>query len=1106
MNANGMPIASPPAHNLFELDNGVIFSSNFDNGNLANVERVPNKPFDFRIWTAPDNLGSEYQSKHCAWFYFSVTGLPLGCVIRIQIVNASNHSGLYKYDMRPVYKSISTSQKWCRIKSSVRFQKTDDAPQLFFEHGVDSDADKIYFAFTYPYTYSMLQSELSQCIDKHINDFNNPNKDSLFVQRELLIESLDRRRVDLITITSIDGVSNEKEPMLVGLFPNCRDPSTRPPEFPNKEIIFVSARVHPGEVPAQHTFQGILTFLLDPNDQCAKELRAKYVFKLIPMLNPDGVYRGHFRMDQLGQNLNRYYISPDIKQQPTIFAAKSLMDHYASTNKLVLYLDMHAHASKRGCFIYGNVLDSIEDQIQNQLYCRLIAMNTPHFDYEGCLFSKEHMSRIDPGDQAKGLTAEGSGRVSTYLDYGLIHSYTLECNYNTSRIGNEISIADNYHGTQLSPASPFTTNPEKYTPNTYYCVGRGCIIAILDIRGNNPCSRITRSKLKSVDRIRNTIMLEVRAKKEFIGKQMSNKRRTITDRKSACVPEETMWRRLAESESSDLAISTATSALMNGGQLNIHTFQSSGTSSMRGSKDSSPIVSAREATVSSNKEPDNSKVQAINNTQIKNNNHNPGILFIPAGKEKEKKRRKSLGPITNPMLVDSNLQPLPNKITSKNNISAVAGDEDSIVNKRLTSYFTSIHKIVHDRNYLIGNNSAPPQLGHVSDNEKQLQTTNNQNGEVLNNTTPPNQKPSRRRKPPQSNEFDDGIPIQIYHSNSKTQIKENENNSNQSELNHNDISMRLNKIKINNNNNDPNHRSTVGHSIKELMQSQSQQQQQQQLLNIPVPTPPPLYPQKSSTTHARSNSVSNTSNTSNNSNGQNSNNNSNSSSNLLVDLSNLNNSNNGKSSIVNSPTQRKDNRKILGKTLHAAGVALLMNSPHNSNEALADLVYSHARATAAYDDMMVGNNNTNNSNSNDKGSFLPHTNKVKPPPLGSVSRQGSFKELLLSNTNNNHKSGTELSLHNTANNNNNNTRIEKNINDPLPFFKVIDNPSSLSLSRQNSKNGMIRNNTLEYVIEGKNKILSKQNNSNTSSSGAILANKSQKQVFVSGTSTTAGHL
>lgn len=63
-------------------------------------------------------------------------------------------------------------------------------------------------------------------------------------------------------------------------------------------------------------------------DARAHFLRKNFVFKMIPMLNPDGVVNGHYRMDVLGQNLNRFYQNPDPQLQPSAYAAKKIGNHY----------------------------------------------------------------------------------------------------------------------------------------------------------------------------------------------------------------------------------------------------------------------------------------------------------------------------------------------------------------------------------------------------------------------------------------------------------------------------------------------------------------------------------------------------------------------------------------------------------------------------------------------------------------------------------------------------------------------------------------------------------------------------------------------------------
>jgi murein tripeptide amidase MpaA len=72
-------------------------------------------------------------------------------------------------------------------------------------------------------------------------------------------------------------------------------------------VILISARVHPGETPSSYALEGLVRALTNKSDLRSQLLLRFFNFKIVPMLNPDGVEHGHYRMDIYGQNLNRYY-------------------------------------------------------------------------------------------------------------------------------------------------------------------------------------------------------------------------------------------------------------------------------------------------------------------------------------------------------------------------------------------------------------------------------------------------------------------------------------------------------------------------------------------------------------------------------------------------------------------------------------------------------------------------------------------------------------------------------------------------------------------------------------------------------------------------------
>lgn len=77
-------------------------------------------------------------------------------------------------------------------------------------------------------------------------------RDDVYYYRELLINSYEERRIDLVTITSFHGIEDKREERLKNLFPDHSKPRCH--TFKDKKIIFISSRVHPGNCLPQNCY------------------------------------------------------------------------------------------------------------------------------------------------------------------------------------------------------------------------------------------------------------------------------------------------------------------------------------------------------------------------------------------------------------------------------------------------------------------------------------------------------------------------------------------------------------------------------------------------------------------------------------------------------------------------------------------------------------------------------------------------------------------------------------------------------------------------------------------------------------------------------------
>lgn len=369
-------------------DRTLVFESRFESGNLRRAVQV--YEFEYDLILNPD-----YNTKsHTQWYLFRVSNTRRGPQYRFNILNMVKPTSVYNEGMRPLrYSCIDAAMKgvgWVRsgekiayYQNGLRRVKGSNYYTLTFTVTFQHDCDEVYFSHCYPYTYTDLQMDL-RALDK------DPNMARRFRRRKLC-ETLAGNACDLITITSF-----------------CSDPAA----LKARRAVVITARVHPGESNASWVMKGILDYLTGASVD-ARILRDNFVFKIVPMLNPDGVIVGNYRCSLAGQDLNRLWDEPSRKMHPTIFFTKSMFRHLLDDREVILFVDIHGHSRKKNVFMYGN---SETGGLREKIFPGLLCRSSDCFSFDDCCFKIQR-------------SKESTARVVAYREIGCVNAFTLEASF-----------------------------------------------------------------------------------------------------------------------------------------------------------------------------------------------------------------------------------------------------------------------------------------------------------------------------------------------------------------------------------------------------------------------------------------------------------------------------------------------------------------------------------------------------------------------------------------------------------------------------------------------------------------------------------------------------
>eukprot|EP00656_Telonema_subtile_P050053 TRINITY_DN6382_c0_g1_i4.p1 TRINITY_DN6382_c0_g1~~TRINITY_DN6382_c0_g1_i4.p1 ORF type:complete len:1182 (+),score=250.10 TRINITY_DN6382_c0_g1_i4:89-3634(+) len=372
------------------------FDSHFESGNLRKAVFVGDNEYDLMCRVDVNTKGNTQ------WYYFTVSNMEPGVEYKINIINLLKPDSQYNYGMRPLmFSEAAGSAGWHRVGSDICYYQNHHGSQsrkksdggtfytLTFKMEFSNGDDRCHLAYCYPYTYTRLQRYLDRLEVVH----------SRYMRRRCLCRTLGGYNTELLTITDFE----------------CT-----PEQMKRRKGVVLTARVHPGESNASWIMQGIIDFLCSESG-VAVLLRETFVFKIVPMLNPDGVIHGNYRCSLAGVDLNRKWGKPSKKLNPSIYHTKQMISKLQETREVFAFVDIHGHSRKKNAFMYG-VESRFTQRFQECLLPRLLSQNAAIFAYDDC-------SYVVPKSK------ETTARVVAARELGICNSYTLEASFCGANFG-----------------------------------------------------------------------------------------------------------------------------------------------------------------------------------------------------------------------------------------------------------------------------------------------------------------------------------------------------------------------------------------------------------------------------------------------------------------------------------------------------------------------------------------------------------------------------------------------------------------------------------------------------------------------------------------------